>query len=113
MGCGHYQLTKQTMAKTKGYRHGENLLVMEKELPTEARALDTRVFAKGSHGNHHSIHGGRLYEHEGTRWLKAVDTSLIHPEHSPNMGDARIEDGIYKILTQTEFTPEGLKPVID
>lgn len=97
----------------KCYRHGENLLLLIDNLPDNAEKINTNIFATGSHGNNHSIDNGELYKDEINFYLVASNTSLLHPEHSPNIGDAKIEDGIYKIIIQVEFTPEGLKPVID
>lgn len=101
---------------TKAYRHGEVLLLKIDTLPDGLIKSNTNVFMVGSHGHNHSIDNGELYlQQDGTThgYLVANNTSLIHPEHSPNVGDAKIEDGIYQIIKQQEYTPEGLKPVID
>ncbi len=97
----------------QAYRHGENLLVEIATLPDGAKKLGTKIFATGSHGNNHSIDVGSIHKHEDTLYIEAIGTSLLHPEHSPNIGDAKIDDGFYKIVTQTEYTPDGLIPVID
>lgn len=97
----------------KAYRHGENLILKIDKLPEDVKELETNIFATGSSNNNHSVTTGKLYKKENELYLEAKDTSLIHPEHSPNNGDAKIEDGFYQIIKQVEFTPEGLKPVID
>ena len=95
------------------YRHGEILLQQIKELPNDLKKSESNIFAKGSHGHNHSIDNGQLYSGEENQYLEAKNTSLLHTEHSPKVGDAKIEDGFYKLITQTEFTPDGLKPVVD
>lgn len=100
----------------QAYRHGEVLLLKIDKLPDGLTKSNTNVFMVGSHGHNHSIDNGELYlQQDGTThgYLIANNTSLIHPEHSPNVGDAKIEDGIYQIIKQQEYTPDGLKPVID
>jgi hypothetical protein len=101
------------MKKLKAYRHGENILIQIEKLPEEVQELKTNIFATGSSNNNHSITTGKLFKKEDDLFLEAKNTSLLHPEHSPNIGDAQIEDGFYQIKTQVEYTPEGLKPVID
>lgn len=97
----------------KAYRHGENILIKIESLPVGVQELETNIFATGSSNNNHSITTGKLFKKGDDLFLQAKDTCLIHPEHSPNIGDAQIEDGFYQIKTQVEYTPEGLKPVID
>lgn len=97
----------------KAYRHGENLLLKVNKIPKSATKSNSNIFATGSHGHDHSIVNGELFNDNGILYLKANNTSLLHPEHSPKEGDAKIQDGFYKIITQVEYTPEGLKPVID
>lgn len=101
----------------KAYRHGETLLVKIDSLPEGLEPSNTKVFMVGSHGNNHSIDNGIIYlkkEDDFTfGYLEAKETSLLHPEHSPKIGDAKIEDGFYKLIKQQEYTPDGLVPVID
>mgnify|MGYP007100098470 CR=1 FL=1 len=97
----------------KAYRHGEQLLKVIDSIPESVEKLKTKLFATGSHGNHHEIDNGTLYKDENGFYLKAKNTSLLHPEHSPKVGDAKILDGNYQIIVQTEYTPEGLVPVVD
>lgn len=103
--------------KKQAYRHGETLLVKIEKLPEGLKLSDSKIFMVGSHGHNHSVDKGELYlvkENDTVfGYLVTKDTSLLHPEHSPNVGDAKIEDGIYKLIKQKEFTPDGLIPVID
>jgi hypothetical protein len=99
------------------YRHGEVMLREVEKLPQDLTKAKTKVFMTGSHGHNHSINTGDLYFHKDGEfifgYLVAKNTSLLHPEHSPNVGDAQIADGVYELRKQQEYTPEGLVPVID
>jgi len=95
----------------KAYRHGEMLLLKIEALPEGLTKTKDKIFATGSHGNNHSISEGTLLENENEKYLEAKNTKLLHPEHSPKGAD--IEDGYYQLITQMEYTPEGLTPVID
>jgi len=99
------------------YRHGEIALVQVEKLPNNLTPATTKVFMTGSHGHDHSIDQGSLYFTKEDEYvfgyLVTKDTSLLHPEHSPKVGEAKIEDGIYQLRKQQEHTPEGLEPVID
>lgn len=103
------------MTKQKGYRHGEIAIIKISKLPKGLEKSSSEVFMVGSHGNNHSINNGDIYlkNEDGFifGYLKAKNTSLFHPEHSPK--GAKIEDGYYKLIKQQEYTPEGLIPVID
>jgi hypothetical protein len=71
----------------------------------------------GSHNHAHIIDKGELYFKKESDfvfgYLVAKDTSLLHPEHSPKVGDAKLEDGIYQLVKQNEYTVDGLVPVVD
>lgn len=103
--------------KQKAYRHGEVLLVKIDKLPEGLVSSKEKIFMVGSHGNNHSIDKGILYFRKESEfafgYLEAKSTSLLHPEHSPAKGKAKIEDGIYQLIKQQEHTPEGLVPVVD
>lgn len=105
------------MGKVKVYRHGEVLLAKIAKLPKGLKASKEKVFMVGSHDNNHAIDNGTLYfKQEGTfifGYLKAKNTSLLHPEHKDKNGKAKIEDGLYELRKQQEHTPQGLVPVID
>lgn len=105
------------MKQTLPYRHGEIALRKINKLPKELTPANTNVFMRGSHGHDHSFDNGTLYLKQVDDfvfgYLEAKDTSLLHPEHSPKVGDAKIEDGIYELRKQQEHTAAGLVPVID
>ncbi len=100
----------------QAYRHGEILLLKIEKLPEGLKKSDTKTFMVGSHGNSHSIDKGQLYltkDPINFGYLVAKDTNLLHPEHQDETGGAKIKNGIYQLIKQQEFTPEGLIPVID
>lgn len=104
--------------KTKALRHGEIAFVAIKKLPDNLTKATTNIIVTGSHGNNHTFSGGSLYllpKLEGyiMGYLVAENTTLYHPEHGDEKGEAKLPDGVYEIRKQQEFTPEGLVPVID
>jgi hypothetical protein len=103
--------------KKQAYRHGEICLLKINKLPKGLKVSDSKIIVKGSHGNDHSINNGKIYfKKDGDYiigYLVAKNTNLIHAEHKDKSGKAKIKDGIYQILKQQEFTPDGLKPVVD
>lgn len=103
------------MEKQKAYRHGENILLKVDILPEGLQKSTSNVFMKGSHGNNHSFDNGEFYKTKDDinyGYLIADNTHLSHPEHGSKQGEL-IEDGIYKLIKQQEYTPEGLIPIID
>lgn len=110
-------MTPEQPMKNKIYRHGEIGFLEIDKLPEGLTESKTSTFATGSHGNDHTFKGGKLYllekmEGQTIGYLEAKNTSLYHPEHSPN-GEAKLPDGVYELKKQVEFTPEGLVPIID
>jgi len=105
--------------KIKVYRHGEILLKKISKLPKGLKASDSKTLMRGSHENSHTIDNGKIYFVEQEfifGYLVAQDTNLLHPEHGKGTGaikKARIPNGVYKLIKQREFTPEGLIPVVD
>lgn len=100
----------------KAYRHGEIALIEIENLPEGLEPSQSNILMTGSHGNNHSVDQGEIYlKQDGFvfGYLVAKGTNLLHPEHKDKSGKAKIEDGIYKLIKQQEFTPEGLVPVID
>lgn len=95
------------------YRHGDIALVKIAKLPTKLKETKTLVLETGSHGHNHSINKGKVYfKKDGEHifgYLVAKGTSLDHEEH----GKLELEDGVYELRKQTEFTPQGLIPVVD
>jgi len=107
--------------KMNNYRHGDCGLTGVKELPKGLKKLNTNVLMVGSHNNSHTFDNGDVYEVKGDDfiigYLVAKDTTLYHPEHGEEVGkplrEAKIDDGIYEIRRQVEYTNEGMKQVID
>lgn len=105
--------------KKQCYRHGEVLLVKTAKLPKGLKEANTNIFMTGSHGNNHTIDKGQIYFTKDEKipflfgYLVAKDTNLLHPEHQDKNGKAKIEDGVYELIKQQEYTPEGLIPVQD
>jgi hypothetical protein len=103
--------------KQQAYRHGELTFVVIDKLPDGLKKENTKVFTTGSHGHSHSFTNGELYLKKENDFIigyfVAEDTYLIHLEHSPKIGDAKLPDGVYQVRHQNEHTPKGLKQVID
>ncbi len=104
--------------KKQAYRHGEIVLLKVSVLPKGLKLSSSKTIMVGSHGNNHDIDNGKLYfVKEGDfvfGYLSAKNTSLYHNEHKEKNGNpCKIKDGIYQLIKQNEFTPEGLIPVID
>lgn len=101
----------------KIYRHGEIIFKKISKIPSGLKESKTNILATGSHGHSHTFKGGKFYDKKENDFVfgyfKAKDTSILHPEHSPNIGDAIIPDGNYQLIKQHEFTPEGLIPITD
>lgn len=102
--------------KQKAYRHGEIMLLKVSKLPAGLKISDQKTFMVGSHGNSHSVNQGKIYFKEdgiSFGYLVAKDTILLHPEHKDETGGAKIPNGVYKLIKQQEYTPDGLIPIID
>jgi hypothetical protein len=99
--------------KTKLIRHGDLALVKISKLPTGLKETKTKVLMSGSHGNNHFINQGKVYltkvDDYVFGYLRAKDTTLDHPEH----GKIKLDNGVYELRRQIEFTVDGLKPVVD
>ena len=104
------------MKKLKNYRHGDVSIIGIESLPKTLKASNDNVFmSKGSSGHDHTFTGGVFYPKvKGDNivgYLVAKGTVLYHEEHSPK--GVKIQDGIYEIRKQNEFTHEGLREVVD
>lgn len=105
--------------KKQAYRHGEILLLKIEKLPDGLELSNSKIIMTGSHGNNHTIDTGKLYFVKPTKrdftfgYLVAKNTNLLHPEHREKNGKCPIKNGVYQLIKQNEFTPEGLIPVID
>lgn len=104
----------------KSFRHGEILFVEIEKLPEGLKKEQTKIIVKGSHGHDHTFDNGKIYFKKTGDFIigyfVAENTTLFHPEHGVGKGNlkkAKLPNGIYAIHKQVEYTPEGLKPVID
>lgn len=101
---------------TQAYRHGDIALVKIDSLPEGLIPSNTNILLQqGSGGNPHSFKGGTFYEKKQgdfiLGYLEAKNTKIYHAEHSPQGGD--IENGVYEVRFQVEYTVDGMKQVID
>lgn len=98
-------------------RQGDVLVVRADDVPPTA-TLVTResgriVLAHGEATGHaHAIQdeSATLYELDGERYLR-VDShvTLRHEEHRPHV----IEQGVYRVIRQREYTPQEIRNVAD
>jgi hypothetical protein len=103
--------------KKKLFRHGELGFLKISSLPKGLKETKTNILMSGSHGNSHTFYNGKLYMKKENDFVfgyfRSKNTNLLHPEHSPKIGDAKLPDGNYQLIKQQEFTPQGLVPVVD
>ena len=102
-------------------RQGDVLLVRVKALPTAATEVAADrgriILAHGEATGHaHAIvvdrerPQARLWSAEAERFLHAVEASVLtHEEHAP----VEIDPGVYRVVIQTEYTPQELRRVQD
>ena len=103
------------------FRHGDLALIQVKKLPVNLKKSTSNVLMVGSGGNPHTFEGGELYLKEKDEmvigYLVAKNTILFHSEHGEDVGkslrEAKIQDGIYELRKQFEYTNEGLRQVED
>jgi len=99
----------------KGIRHGDVCLIQAKK-PTGLKKSDTKtLLAVGSGGNPHTFDNGTFYPMNGDDfiigYLVSKNTKLFHAEHSPE--GALIPNATWEVRRQSEYTPDGLRAVID
>jgi len=104
----------------KAFRHGEIAFVKIDKLPDGLTNNKSKILMKGSHGHDHTFDKGEMYLKKVNEFVfgyfVAKDTTLFHQEHGVGKGKlkkAELPDGVYELRKQQEFTPDGLKPVID
>ncbi|MDH5681243.1 MAG: hypothetical protein OEZ36_06635 [Spirochaetota bacterium] len=106
------------MKKEKeAYRHGDVILLKSNKLPNDVKTTGDKdlVFAKGEVTGHaHRILAGAiLYEsqNDGSRYLKVREKTarLTHEEHKA----IDLPKGVYQILIQREYEPDGWREVMD
>lgn len=108
-----YLLKNSKIMKTKLIRHGDICLRKISKKPTGLEESKTKVLETGSHGHNHYIDNGKVYfkkvDDYVFGYLVAKDTTLNHEEH----GKIKLDNGVYELRKQQEYTPQGLVPVID
>ena len=99
------------------YRHGDVLVVAASELPEGAELVkpDPRgiVLAEGEATGHaHTMPAAttKAYELDGIMWIVVDEpTPLSHQEHDTLV----IAPGVWRVKHQREYTPEGIRNVLD
>jgi len=97
------------------WRHGDVFLARVETIPTGLRKLPHCRLAEGEITGHaHRIsepHTADLFEGNGERFLhiRAPQATLMHEEHAP----ITLEQGIYRVWIQREYSPEEIRRVID
>ncbi len=84
------------------------------EIPTDAALVGHCIVARGEATGHmHRIEkGAKQYATpSGQQWIKVfrAKVELLHQEHSAVV----LLKGTYRVIHQREYSPEGLKGVID
>ena len=100
------------------YRQGDVALIRSTipphVTPAERVAGERVVIALGEATGHaHAIAdlGVRVYEHEGTRWIRVpkLGATLAHEEHGP----IALAEGDYEVRIQREYLPGSVRNVTD
>ena len=103
------------MTQKELYRHGEIIFKTIESLPTGLKKTETNLIMTGSGSNPHTFKGGKIYlktvDEYVFGYFQAKNTKLYHCEHSPD--GVLLPNGYYEIRRAVEYTPDGLKPVID
>jgi hypothetical protein len=104
--------------KNKIYRQGDVLIQrIQQSIPKEAELIpndnERVILAYGEVTGHaHALPAQKssLYMWKGDRLLEIKEaTSLTHEEHAP----IALQPGVYKVIQQKEYTPQGLRNVAD
>jgi hypothetical protein len=94
------------------YRQGDVLFSRIATLPEGLTPRPTQVIVEGEATGHcHSLLAGRVLEDaQGSLFLEVLKaTQVVHQEHHP----LTLEPGYYAVTRQREYTPEGLRGVLD
>lgn len=93
------------------YRHGDLLIKKVEKLEDNLEVVENILAQGKATGHSHKITGAKVYQDKkGNRFIKvAKKATLTHEEHA----EIQIEKGIYAIIRQREYTPEGLRQVQD
>lgn len=94
-------------------RHGDLLIVKVSALPEGALPYKSRVLAEGeATGHKHELDLGDVYEKNDVLYFKVDEGqigTLSHQEHHA----LTFGSGIYKVIQQREYTPNGWRNVAD
>jgi hypothetical protein len=100
----------------KMIRQGDVLFVPVKALPDGAKLEKTKIVAYGeATGHNHALVADTksvadVYSLEGQLFaLVSGDVSVVHQEHAA----LPVEEGVYEIRIQREYTPEAVRQVMD
>lgn len=97
----------------KMVRQGDVLFVPIDKIPAGATLeKDRRVVAEGeATGHYHKLVGeAEVYSLESMLFTKvAGDVLVVHEEHAP----IAVEEGLYEIRIQREYTPDEVRRVLD
>lgn len=93
-------------------RQGDVLFVPVLSIPEGAKHEDTKIVAYGeATGHNHKLVGvAEVYSLEDQLFATVGEgVQVVHQEHAP----LAIEEGIYEIRIQREYTPQGIRQVMD
>ncbi len=100
------------------YRQGDVLLIKSKSVPRGAKRCATKasrfVLAEGEATGHaHTVcevDGSLFIDDQNRLFLKTeAGCELLHQEH----GAIAVDPGIYQVIRQREYEPEGIRNVAD
>lgn len=103
--------------KAKHYRQGDVLIVRVNKLPNNihAQTKNKGILAFGEvTGHSHRVTGATTFvtdkNGEAAEFIRVSRKATVkHEEHSP----VSLPKGDYKVIIQTEFSPEGIRNVAD
>ena len=92
-------------------RQGDILIIKIDRIPEGVVRKKDRVLAEGEATGHaHTLDAGDVYEKDGILYFKADDTvHLNHEEH----GQITFKPGVYRVIRQREYEPDGWRNVAD
>ncbi|RYX86478.1 hypothetical protein EON83_02060 [bacterium] len=97
------------------FRHGDVLIQMVGEVPTNVQKLNTNVLAHGEVTGHshrlESMEGVSLWNAGEVLFMQVAEkaTRVIHEEHAP----IDLPVGTYRVWRQREYTPTRIVRVSD
>ena len=97
------------------WRHGDVLIASIEALPDNAVERKGAVLAYGEVTGHShrfaTTDQVQLWEQRGELFveIKTAPATLIHEEHAPII----LEPGLYRVWMQREYTPQGVRRVVD